>query len=139
MSYTLKLSDVLFLYFYSDKLCLKQTQVMGMVPSHMLNKSKFEHRALMFEEGKNTYDSEWKLKKSLRPVQPSPDPMISLLQIIGQHISRKMVMYPADEPGESSSCYDMFIDLIFHMLCFDPAKRITPNEALQHPYFHYIL
>ena len=26
------------------------------------------------------------------------------------------------------------IDLLSHMLCFDPAKRISCDEALRHPY-----
>ncbi len=30
------------------------------------------------------------------------------------------------------------IDLLTRMLYFDPARRITPSEALQHPYFNEI-
>lgn len=31
--------------------------------------------------------------------------------------------------------YDLFEDLLLKMLTYDPSKRITPAEALKHPFF----
>jgi len=37
--------------------------------------------------------------------------------------------------GHSESDYLCFYDLILRMLTIDPGKRITPREALEHPFF----
>jgi dual specificity tyrosine-phosphorylation-regulated kinase 1 len=40
-----------------------------------------------------------------------------------------------NEPGHTVSDYLKFEDLIIRMLNYDPKQRITPFEALQHPFF----
>lgn len=48
----------------------------------------------------------------------------------GPHGRRK------DDPGHTKEMYTLFADFIRTMLVFDPAKRVSPTEALQHPYLH---
>jgi serine/threonine protein kinase len=38
------------------------------------------------------------------------------------------------EAGGSQQSYDLFVDLIYKMLAFDPEDRISPDEALNHPF-----
>eukprot|EP00754_Rhynchopus_humris_P014411 Rhum_TRINITY_DN14385_c8_g2::Rhum_TRINITY_DN14385_c8_g2_i1::g.86089::m.86089/K08825/DYRK1; dual specificity tyrosine-phosphorylation-regulated kinase 1 len=40
----------------------------------------------------------------------------------------------AGQPGHSPDDYALFISLIKKILVYDPAERITPKEALQHPF-----
>ena len=40
-----------------------------------------------------------------------------------------------NNPGHSEEHYDRFIDLVQKMLVYDPRQRITPEEALNHPFF----
>jgi serine/threonine protein kinase len=37
-------------------------------------------------------------------------------------------------PFITESCYD----LLNRMLCYDPGRRISAQDALQHPYFTYV-
>lgn len=122
-------------------------EILGPLPTNMMERSPDTHRLQLFERGRYPHHNQWVLRRCApggdpsseqkKLVSPSLDPMISLLGIIGSQISRKKNMYPIDEPGQSSCCYDMFIDLVYCMLCYDPAKRITPDDALKHPYFLY--
>lgn len=41
----------------------------------------------------------------------------------------------AGEPGHSMADYLIFKDLIARMLDYNPKTRITPESALQHPFF----
>lgn len=40
-----------------------------------------------------------------------------------------------NDPHHSVEIYEHFIDLIEKMLEYDPAKRLTPFDALRHPFF----
>jgi len=42
----------------------------------------------------------------------------------------------AGQRGHTESDYYCFYNLITRMLTYDPNERITPEEALQHPFFH---
>jgi dual specificity tyrosine-phosphorylation-regulated kinase 1 len=39
------------------------------------------------------------------------------------------------EAGHEPHDYRLFVDLVYHMLQYDPERRIKPLEALSHPYF----
>jgi len=64
--------------------------------------------------------------------QMTPKNLVDLLgaEIGGPNGSR------LHDPGHSPADYAKFIDVIQRMLEYDPAKRITPHEALMHPFFH---
>jgi serine/threonine protein kinase len=66
-------------------------------------------------------------------VIPSLDPIASLNEVIKAETSRKK-KYPPSETGNSTRNYDLFIDLIFQMLTYDPKERIKPDQALNHPF-----
>ena len=40
------------------------------------------------------------------------------------------------EAGHSAADYARFTDLVTRMLTYDPAERITPLEALHHPFLN---
>jgi serine/threonine protein kinase len=66
-------------------------------------------------------------------VIPSLDPIASLNEVIKAETSRKK-KYPPSETGNSTRNYDLFIDLIYQMLTYDPKERIKPDQALNHPF-----
>lgn len=110
-------------------------EVMGMVPTELIRRCDPIHFDQLFEMD---HDGKMSLKPNQRgKVFPSSDPMIAVLRIMGSHISRKKKLFPVDEPGQSSCCYDMFVDIVFRMLCYHPEQRLTPEEAFRHPYFQY--
>jgi dual specificity tyrosine-phosphorylation-regulated kinase 1 len=40
----------------------------------------------------------------------------------------------SSESGNTPENYKMFVDLINRMLAYEPEERISPEEALQHPF-----
>lgn len=42
---------------------------------------------------------------------------------------------PQQHTAEEAVAYDQFENLLLKMLAFDPEQRITPAEALRHPFF----
>mmetsp|Transcript_17457 Transcript_17457/g.34752 ORF Transcript_17457/g.34752 Transcript_17457/m.34752 type:complete len:510 (+) Transcript_17457:1034-2563(+) len=123
----------------------KLVEVLGMVPSEMIDRSPENHRSQFFiRSGKS--QEPWALKQ--RPVEgeapdaprrSSPGQLSksevarSLSEIVGADIggprsSRR------DEPGHSPADYNLFVDLIQSMLDYDPNTRIKSEEALRHPF-----
>lgn len=43
-----------------------------------------------------------------------------------------------DQTAEDQKIFPMFIDLVSKMLQHDPSQRITPEEALKHPFFEQV-
>lgn len=43
--------------------------------------------------------------------------------------------FSQDTPGHSESDYANFLHLLLSMLSYDPNLRISPREALEHPFF----
>jgi serine/threonine protein kinase len=60
-------------------------------------------------------------------------PIASLTEVIRAETHRKK-KYPPSETGNSPRNYELFVDLIYRMLSYDPRKRITPDKALNHPF-----
>ena len=126
------------------------SQLLGMVPEHMLDQSNDQHRLQFFERGRTpTGRDEWVVKQqstgasraasSSSPAQqakqvvPSSDPIASLTEVIRAETHRKK-KHPPSETGNSPRNYDMFVDLIYRMLSYDPRERIKPDDALNHPF-----
>ena len=123
------------------------------MPSSMLDKASDQHRLQFFERVRNSSGKEeWTIKQyntasssrgegastsspsgSHDIVVPSTDPIATLMEVIGADNSRKK-KYPISETGNSPLNYELFVDLIFQMLAYDPRHRIKPEEALNHPF-----
>jgi dual specificity tyrosine-phosphorylation-regulated kinase 1 len=67
-------------------------------------------------------------------ILPSADPMSSLSDVITAGSRNKKKNYPPGEAYNSARNYELFVDLVFKMLAYRPEERITPREALQHPF-----
>jgi serine/threonine protein kinase len=66
-------------------------------------------------------------------IVPSTNPEVSLMEVIGAETNRKK-RFPQSETGNSTRNYELFVDLIYRMLSYDPEKRIKPEAALNHPF-----
>lgn len=133
-----------------------------MVPSSILDQANDQHRLQFFELVRNnvTGREEWMIKQhntgsssrgggsaSSSPaskqqgqpdsgsvvVIPSNNPIASLSEVIRAETNRKK-KYPPSETGNSPRNYELFVDLIYRMLAYDPRQRIKPDEALNHPF-----
>ncbi|CAJ1958162.1 unnamed protein product [Cylindrotheca closterium] len=134
----------------------KIVKILGMLPTHMLDKANEQNRHQFFDRVRNrqTGREEWILRQEKvvsnasgqpppppgrddavkkEPIIPSQDPIASLSQLIRAETNRKK-KYPPSETGNSTRNYDLFVDLIQRMLTFDPKERITPQIALHHPF-----
>lgn len=119
----------------------------------MLDQANDHHRLQFFERGRDaTGREQWLIKQvntgtgrnaasqqqaaqqTNKPVVvPSSDPIASLTEVIKAETHRKK-KYPPSETGNSPRNYDLFVDLIYRMLSYDPRQRIKPEEALNHPF-----
>lgn len=115
-----------------------------MVPTEMLERAGEPQRLQFFE--KVGLEDRWAIRQtnskssssssssspsrsSKAKIEPSADPVQSLTQVIGAQRNRT-----SSESGNTPQNYKMFVDLIHRMLAYDPEERITPEEALQHPF-----
>ncbi|GAX14838.1 hypothetical protein FisN_29Lh046 [Fistulifera solaris] len=131
----------LFPCFHEFDLIQKIVGTLGMIPHEMLERAK-DHRKQQFFETKQSSSGEsvWKLKKSLVRLtknstpklvrqKASADPIAALTKIV-QLGAIKQKVYPF----KSSEYYVQFVDLVNKMLAIQPSARITPREALHHPF-----
>lgn len=132
----------------------KIVKLLGMVPTHMIERAGEQQRAQFFERDQSSPTS-WMIKQvntsattSARssssgttvpstsqpkePIAPSSNPIESLKEVICADSNKKK--RPTGEAGDSQQSYDLFVDLIYKMLAFDPEDRISPDEALNHPF-----
>ena len=128
-------------------------QLLGMVPTEMLEKANDSHRLQFFEQVHTSGGKKWTIKQQntgssrdgssssqqqqqqqpKQEVVPSSNPVASLTEVIRAETNRKK-KYPPSETGNSSRNYELFVDLIHKMLSYDPRKRISPDAALNHPF-----
>ncbi|KEG08314.1 serine/threonine protein kinase [Trypanosoma grayi] len=66
-------------------------------------------------------------------VQPTPDQCQSLEEIIGVYSGGPRGCRRG-QPGHDVEDYKVFLDFIQRLLCYDPRKRMSCTEALQHPF-----
>lgn len=132
----------------------KIVKLLGMVPTHMIERAGEQQRTQFFERDRVS-PALWVIKQvntsastSARssssgttipttsqpkePIAPSSNPIESLKEVICADSNKKK--RPTGEAGDSQQSYDMFVDLIYKMLAFDPEDRISPDEALNHPF-----
>ena len=111
-----------------------------MVPDDMLQRADDQHRDQFFER----IEGEWTIKQIVPdaatsssqppiPVVPSENPIASLKDVVEKEANRKK-RYSSLDAENSARQYDLFVNLIFRMLAFRPAERISPTDALAHPF-----
>lgn len=134
----------------------KIVKILGMVPANMLDQSTDTVRGQFFERKKGVWclrqtrvsptegggggggkSSDKGNEKQQQPphelIVPSSDPISSLTEVItsGSQQKRK---YPSTEPHNSVRNYELFIDLVYKMLTYNPEERIKPLDALEHQF-----
>lgn len=102
---------------------------LGIPPEHMLNSGKKSKNFFELNE-----DGKWAIKKGMASREEDAELIPGSLSV------RKFIedlSVGVDERRRQSSAVDLeqFFDLIGRMLIYDPVRRITPTEALQHPFF----
>lgn len=109
-----------------------------MVPSNMLDATDEQHRVHFFEQ----QQGRWTIKQtsdgaplpaSSTPIKPSSDPIASLKEIVSKEASQKK-KFSQEDSKQAERSYDRFVDLIYRMLAYRPGDRITPSQALEHPF-----
>ncbi|GAX25415.1 dual specificity tyrosine-phosphorylation-regulated kinase 1 [Fistulifera solaris] len=133
----------------------KIVKTLGMVPSAMLNRANDQNRQQFFDlENSPSGKSIWKLRQTKRSttkestsassqqkeddppkalIVPSLDPVASLSEVV-QSGPRQKKKFPPVETLNSPQNYALFVDLVHKMLAYEPSERITPLEALNHPF-----
>jgi serine/threonine protein kinase len=109
-----------------------------MVPNNMLDSTDDQHRVHFFEQQqgrwtiKQTADGS-ALPASSMPIAPSSDPIASLKEVVSKEASQKK-KFSQEDSNQTARSYDRFVDLIYRMLAYRPVDRITPAQALEHPF-----
>ena len=133
----------------------KIVKILGMVPQDMLDKSSDHVRYQFFDrkkgqrewtlrqtkEGGKSSDKEKQKQQQQQQQQqqpqefivPSSDPIASLTEVITVGAQQKK-KYPPSEAHNSQRNYELFIDLVYQMLAYNPEERIKPLDALQHAF-----
>jgi dual specificity tyrosine-phosphorylation-regulated kinase 1 len=125
----------------------KIVKMLGMVPMHMLEQASDTHRLQFFEKAKTDAGvEEWTIRQvpasssssprtssSPKKIVPGKDPIKSITDVVGADTTRKK-KHPPSETGNSPRNYELFVDLVYKMLTYDPRHRIKPEEALEHPF-----
>jgi hypothetical protein len=62
------------------------------------------------------------------------DAVASTLLVSLSTASVLKVLVDRPDDAAESRLYDLFIDIVAQMLVYDPAERITPDAALEHPF-----
>ena len=95
-----------------------------MMPNDMIDQANEQNRRKIFERRPGS--SRWSIRRSgdAEHLVLSMDPIQSLTDII----------LPSIEQNDDRATVDLFVDLIHKMLAYRPDDRITPREALSHPF-----
>jgi len=101
----------------------KIVKVLGMLPDSMLEQSSDKQKLQFFERKHNSRRWCLKTREGCETVMPSTNPIQSLGEVID-----------GDSSGQNPTLNTMFVDLIHRMLTYRPEERITPEEAMQHPF-----
>lgn len=122
---------------------IRLVAVRGMPPEEILDGSTKTHKFFEPNTAPDTChevfrNSKWKLKphkNRSRSVDSELDQhQRSLRSILGMDGNNGPASRRKGEPGHSDEMYGIFIDLVERMLDYDPSTRITPKDALSHPF-----
>jgi dual specificity tyrosine-phosphorylation-regulated kinase 1 len=140
------------LFYCSDHFELMQNfvKLLGMLPKAMLDKASDSVNRQFFDKKKTAQGDQYVLRttkpphlksksnsseqckaESCEPIEPSTDPIGSLTEVITVDSLQKST--PSDQYNTPRN-YELFIDLVSKMLTYKPEDRITPEDALSHPF-----
>ena len=100
----------------------KMQAVLGPLPPHMVDHSPKKDN--FFAPGSRT------LKELPQPIN---NPQRTLAQIIGVHTGGPGGRR-AGQQGHEEEVYELFLDLVTRLLTYDPTRRISTADALNHPF-----
>ena len=108
----------------------KIIKILGMIPDHILEQTNDHTKQQFFENVRGS----WTVKQTGQGqrIVPSNDPVVSLTEVIVAG-ARQKKKYP-HEAQNSQRNYELFVDLVYKMLAYEPKERIKPLEALEHPF-----
>eukprot|EP00467_Chlorarachnion_reptans_P011183 CAMPEP_0114505108 /NCGR_PEP_ID=MMETSP0109-20121206/10666_1 /TAXON_ID=29199 /ORGANISM="Chlorarachnion reptans, Strain CCCM449" /LENGTH=1710 /DNA_ID=CAMNT_0001683503 /DNA_START=213 /DNA_END=5345 /DNA_ORIENTATION=+ len=107
----------------------KMIATLGMPPASMIQEGKLSGKHFARDratDGRFVY-SLLVEEEDVEDFMPGALPLSTLLSEIQQENRRR--------PGHSGRDYVEFVDVVQRMLAFEPSKRISPEEALSHPFF----
>ncbi|VDO03618.1 unnamed protein product [Rodentolepis nana] len=113
---------------------LKIIEVLGMLPSYLIEKSRRWPLFFEREPGGNFVPNYKSSMKDNIPISYKAPGTRKLNDILGVNSGGPMGRR-LQEPGHSPHDYAIFMDLVLQMLTYDPEKRIRPSEALAHRFF----
>ncbi|KAM3187247.1 Dual specificity tyrosine-phosphorylation-regulated kinase 1B [Hymenolepis weldensis] len=113
---------------------LKIIEVLGMLPSYLIEKSRRWPLFFEREPGGNFVPNYKASMKDNIPINYKAPGTRKLNDILGVNSGGPMGRR-LQEPGHSPQDYAIFMDLVLLMLTYDPEKRIRPSEALAHRFF----
>ena len=103
----------------------------------MIDRSTSKHRDIFFERGIDEFgQSCWVMRRppdQLSDIILSTNPLASLSSKVRAGTNRRRPYDPSAQ-ADRSRTYDLFEDLVFRMLAYDPHERLKPMEALRHPF-----
>jgi len=112
----------------AEQMC-KVCDILGMPPAHMIAKAGYKSKVKdLFKKDGDNYKIVYE-KKPYDTMQASDYPSKDF---------RAIIRRPTPQPCEPEyeRLYNLFEDLVLKMLEFDPERRITPEDALMHPFLH---
>jgi len=110
----------------------KIIEVLGMIPTGMIDRAKPANRDIYFDQKPGSIENgnpTWILRQCPSPIQSSGQ---SSNAFSPYHLSSQIRVKRSTEVDSS---YQLFEDLVRRMLRLDPKERITADEALTHPFF----
>ena len=127
----------------------KIVKLLGMVPDAMLERSSDQIKSQFFERNMTGSRPEWQVRQTKptksgdttpaeapkQPIVPSTDPIRSLTEVVTAG-TRQKKKFPPSEAYNSQRNYELFIDLVYKMLAYEPSERIKPEQALEHPFIN---
>ncbi len=111
-----------------------------MVPSHLIDRSTPKYRDLFFARNVDQFGrSRWVIRSPppdppRSEIKPSTDPLATLSAKVRAGTNKRRPYDPCSQ-SDMSRTYELFEDLVYRMLAFDPQQRIKPTEAMKHPFF----
>ncbi|GAB5356592.1 hypothetical protein AAMO2058_000303000 [Amorphochlora amoebiformis] len=105
----------------------RQVACVGLPPNHMIRKGKFSPKYFVGDEGDEDGMVSFSLIGDEQKSLPRATPLNKMLGEIKRANHGR--------PGHEIRQYEIFEDLLARMLAFDPKARVTPREAMGHPFF----